>query len=146
MIGLLGFFVPEEYLPSFADIACMLVPDHAHEACMFLNRRPSPSLFLIRFNMAHFLDASKKRPAFSSWNKYEPELRAEVLAIVGKGFCRFGYDRLFRTSVGDTDLFSKFCRDIEWSGLGGTLEAGRNITRDIKEAADFAILDDIYEE
>ncbi|GAA5947958.1 hypothetical protein JCM10213_007666 [Rhodosporidiobolus nylandii] len=71
MMSLLSFLLPDEDLPPLSDVAC--IAEHHENLQAYHSRRSSD---------------------FASWDKFEPWLRDEVLKIVRRPFCTFGYSRI----------------------------------------------------
>ncbi|KAI5481608.1 hypothetical protein MNV49_002834 [Pseudohyphozyma bogoriensis] len=78
MMSLLEFLEPGKELPSLEKLACMIERTDGHEAYK-----------------------SRKSPDFATWDKWEPELRREILAITRRPFCAMGYDKLLLERLGD---------------------------------------------
>jgi len=89
MMSLLTFLLPDEALPSLEKLACMVENDDTHEAYK-----------------------SARKSDFASWDLWEPELRREVLEITRKPFCRHGYDRMLRTTLGDVEELEGLCDGV----------------------------------
>ncbi|GAA5889623.1 hypothetical protein JCM16303_004444, partial [Sporobolomyces ruberrimus] len=68
MMSLVSYLLPEEDLPPLADIAC--IAEHDEHLQAYHSRRSSD---------------------FATWDSYEDDLRREVLEIVRRPFCSFGY-------------------------------------------------------
>ncbi|KAL8293090.1 hypothetical protein RQP46_000784 [Phenoliferia psychrophenolica] len=99
MMSLLTFLLPSTDLPSLADLACMVESDASHEAYH-----------------------SRKNSDFSSWDDYEPELRMEVLRLVRRPFCSFGYDRLLAKKQGELPEFQGFCDRVSYEDVNAVEE------------------------
>ncbi|SCV74621.1 BQ2448_7650 [Microbotryum intermedium] len=90
MMGLLTFLLPDEDLPSLESLACMVEHDESHEA--YHSRRASE---------------------FAAWDSFEPELRFEILTLVKRPFCMFGYQKVLERAKGKLPEMEDFCADIE---------------------------------
>lgn len=59
---------------------------------------------------------SRRSSDFAQWDNYEPSLRDEVLDIVRRPFCSFGYHRMLLDVRGDdqavVDAMAGFCDDV----------------------------------
>lgn len=105
LMSLLAFLLPVAELPSLSSLACITEQDSAREAY-----------------------TSRKRPAFGSWDEWEPKLRTEVITRVRKGWCesflgptaiwiliiarrqgRQGYDMLLRAKLGKDTGVNDIC-------------------------------------
>ncbi|GAA6015220.1 hypothetical protein JCM10207_003647 [Rhodosporidiobolus poonsookiae] len=78
MLSLLTFLLPDEELPPLTEIAC--IAEHHENLQAYHSSRSSD---------------------FSTWDAYEPWLRLELLRIVRRPFCAFGYQRLLLQARGD---------------------------------------------
>jgi hypothetical protein len=93
MMSLLSFLIPDEDLPSLSDVAC--IAEHQESLQAYHSRRSSD---------------------FATWDKFEPSLRMEVLNIVRRPFCAFGYQRVLLNARGDDPEVQKamegFCDPV----------------------------------
>ncbi|GJN94068.1 hypothetical protein Rhopal_007132-T1 [Rhodotorula paludigena] len=93
MMALVSFLLPDEDLPPLEDIAC--IAEHHENLQAYHSRRSSD---------------------FAQWDNYEPSLRDEVLDIVRRPFCSFGYHRMLLDVRGDeqavVDAMAGFCDDV----------------------------------
>ncbi|TNY20318.1 UAA transporter family-domain-containing protein [Rhodotorula diobovata] len=78
MMSLLSFLLPDDALPPLGDIAC--IAEHHENLQAYHSRRSSD---------------------FAQWDAFEPELRTEVLDIVRRPFCAFGYERVLLNARAD---------------------------------------------
>ncbi|CEQ41126.1 SPOSA6832_02813 [Sporobolomyces salmonicolor] len=78
MMSLISYLLPDEDLPPLADIAC--IAEHDEKLQAYHSRRSSD---------------------FATWDKYEPSLREELLSVVRRPFCAFGYQHVLRNAKGD---------------------------------------------
>ncbi|GAA5934766.1 hypothetical protein JCM1841_005040 [Sporobolomyces salmonicolor] len=92
MMSLISYLLPDEDLPPLADIAC--IAEHDEKLQAYHSRRSSD---------------------FATWDKYEPSLREELLSVVRRPFCAFGYQHVLRNAKGDVPEMDGFCDDV---GLG----------------------------
>ncbi|KAM0746385.1 hypothetical protein T439DRAFT_137768 [Meredithblackwellia eburnea MCA 4105] len=86
LMSILAFLLPPDELPSLSQVACVTELDAAREAYK-----------------------SRKNPAFSTWNTWNPELRKQVIEIVRPGWCRQGYNVLLRKVVGEVKGIDGIC-------------------------------------
>lgn len=94
VMSLLTFLFPPSSLPSLASLSCITELDESREAYK-----------------------SRKAPEFASWDRWDEEVRTEVLSMLSVGWCRHGYDELLRQKVSRRlPSFSQYLAD---SG-GGT--------------------------
>ncbi|GAA5870585.1 hypothetical protein JCM1840_004808 [Sporobolomyces johnsonii] len=89
MMSLISYLLPDEDLPPLADIAC--IAEHHENLQAYHSRRASD---------------------FATWDKYEPSLRQEILDIVRRPFCAFGYQRVLRNAKGDVPEMDGFCDSV----------------------------------
>ncbi|KAL7336738.1 UAA transporter family-domain-containing protein [Rhodotorula toruloides] len=78
MMSLLSFLLPDDDLPPLGDIACIA---ENHENLQAYHSRRSSD--------------------FAQWDSYESSLRQEILDIVRRPFCAFGYRRILLDAKGD---------------------------------------------
>ena len=78
MMSLLSFLLPNDALPPLEDIAC--IARHEENLQAYHSRRLSN---------------------FAQWDAFDPSLRQEVLDIVRRPFCAFGYDRVLLNARGE---------------------------------------------
>ncbi|GAA5895635.1 hypothetical protein JCM8208_005287 [Rhodotorula glutinis] len=78
MMSLLSFLLPNDDLPPLEDIAC--IAEHHDNLNAYHSRRLSD---------------------FAQWDAFDPALRKEVLDIVRRPFCAFGYDRVLLKARGE---------------------------------------------
>ncbi|BGP74088.1 hypothetical protein NBRC10513v2_007520 [Rhodotorula toruloides] len=78
MMSLLSFLLPDDDLPPLGDIAC--IAEHHENLQAYHSRRSSD---------------------FAQWDNYEPSLRQDILNIVRRPFCAFGYRRILLEAKGD---------------------------------------------
>ncbi len=89
LLSMLAFILPDDELPPLADVVCVAQESERAEA----------------------YHSAKVRP-FSSWDKYEPGLRRELLEIVRGPFCAYGYDRVLRDARGEVGEMDGFCAGV----------------------------------
>ncbi|KAM0747236.1 UAA-domain-containing protein [Meredithblackwellia eburnea MCA 4105] len=94
MMSLLSFLLPSADLPSLTDLACMVEDDTSHEAY-----------------------TSRKNSDFSTWDIWAPDLRMEILELVRRPFCAFGYDRLLSNKMGDLPEMKNFCSAVSYDDM-----------------------------
>ncbi|KAH8918771.1 UAA-domain-containing protein [Atractiella rhizophila] len=80
MLGLLAFLLPQEYRPTLPNLSCSLFNPNGTDS-----------------NQPYY---SRKSPAFSAWNKFDPKLREMILRKTRYGWCKYGYDRLVEEDIG----------------------------------------------
>ncbi|GAA6020684.1 hypothetical protein JCM11491_000513 [Sporobolomyces phaffii] len=89
MMGLVSYLLPDEELPPLADIAC--IAEHDEHLQAYHSRRSTD---------------------FATWDQYEDDLRREVLKIVRRPFCSFGYQHVLRSAKGDLEEMKGFCDPV----------------------------------
>ncbi|GAA6062280.1 hypothetical protein JCM10212_000940 [Sporobolomyces blumeae] len=89
MMGLVSYLLPDQDLPPLADIAC--IAEHDEHLQAYHSRRSSD---------------------FATWDSYEPNLRQEILEIVRRPFCSFGYEHVLRNAKGDLPEMAGFCDTV----------------------------------
>ncbi|GAA5916582.1 uncharacterized protein JCM6883_000792 [Sporobolomyces salmoneus] len=89
MMSLVSYLLPDEELPPLADIAC--IAEHDEHLQAYHSRRSSD---------------------FATWDQYEEDLRMEVLKIVRRPFCSFGYQHVLRNAKGDVAEMQNFCDPV----------------------------------
>lgn len=93
MMSLLSFLLPDTNLPPLGDVAC--IAEH-HESLQAYH--------------------SARNSDFATWDQFEPSLRDEVLRIVRRPFCAFGYNRVLLNARGDDLVVQKtmenFCDSV----------------------------------
>ncbi|GAA5868006.1 hypothetical protein JCM8547_000779 [Rhodosporidiobolus lusitaniae] len=94
MMALLSFLLPDEDLPPLSDVAC--IAEHHENLQAYHSRRSSD---------------------FATWDQFTPSLRNEVLRVVRRPFCFFGYNRVLLAARGDDPEVQKamdgFCDKVE---------------------------------
>ncbi|KAK4705233.1 hypothetical protein P7C70_g963, partial [Phenoliferia sp. Uapishka_3] len=109
MMSLLSFLLPSVDLPSLSDLACMVESDDTHEALVKFT--PAPD-FVLTPKICSY--KSRKNGDFASWDSWSPDLRLEVLRIVRRPFCAFGYDRLLVNKLGSLAEYEGFCQEVTY--------------------------------
>ncbi|GAA5962683.1 hypothetical protein JCM3765_006165 [Sporobolomyces pararoseus] len=89
MMSLVSYLLPDEELPPLADIAC--IAEHDEHLQAYHSRRASD---------------------FATWDQFEDDLREEVLKIVRRPFCSFGYQHVLRNAKGPLEEMEHFCDPV----------------------------------
>ncbi|GAA6039819.1 hypothetical protein JCM8097_004238 [Rhodosporidiobolus ruineniae] len=93
MMSLLSFLLPDEDLPPLQDVAC--IAEHHDSLQPYKSRR---------------------RGAFATWSQFSPALRADVLRLVRRPFCAFGYQRVLLEALGEQEdvqeAMDGFCDEV----------------------------------
>ncbi|GAA5902436.1 hypothetical protein JCM6882_002753 [Rhodosporidiobolus microsporus] len=93
MMSLLSFLLPDEDLPPLQDVAC--IAEHHENLQAYHSRRTSD---------------------FATWDKFDPVLRDDVLRVVRRPFCAFGYQRILLNARGDDaavqEAMDGFCDNV----------------------------------
>lgn len=79
VLSMLSFLLPPTELPSLSHVSCVLQQDIAREAYR-----------------------SRHSPPFDAWNKWDKDLREEVIKVVTTGWCRHGYGEMLAETIGQT--------------------------------------------
>jgi len=101
LMQLTSYILPPSQLPPLSQIACALTLDESREAYH-----------------------SHKSSVFSSWEKFTPEARRELVQIAQEGWCRFGYEEAARTAglTGLDPLTSVDCKRTSIEALNSSRE------------------------
>ena len=83
-MSLLNFLLPQEHLPSLGQLACVVELNEEAEAYK-----------------------SRKSNVFSSWDKFDPAVRQELLEVVRGPWCRFGFDVMLEEALGEKPVDCK---------------------------------------
>lgn len=87
-----SYLLPDQELPPLSTLACLA--EH-HENLQAYHSRRSHD--------------------FYTWDQFEPELRQEILEIVRRPFCQFGYLRMLTNAKGELPEMEGYCDGIGMS-------------------------------